>query len=332
VRQPEKELQHLEWVRSTKGAYVGDLALVWYPIKDGKIWDVCANTNQNVVTVLVVPREGGGRIQAIDGGDVIDNNTARQLPRRREPSAEEIADKAKGSEYSKKYFNGLLITRFDVRHTERTTPREEELSPFAESNFDVRLWRRFLAQQRLQNGQKVEIVGSEHNGRSAIFLGSVNRTAKVMLCARSSLEEDAYIDVDLRTLDPRFEAGDVVRTVPSYSGARIRSGIVARVDDWRVIDAEQVKREREAFESWYRRRSRMPAVAWGDRNTATLDPIVVWPADDVDLNGVAKIDVHILDPKCGEGVGTCTQIQGICSLSTVRCRSSGVNTDPEGRR
>jgi hypothetical protein len=302
LHQPEKELQHLDWVRSAKGVYAGDLALVWYPLKDGKIWDVCANTMPNMVTVLVVPREGGGKTGLIDGG----NNTARPLPRRREPSAEEISDRAKGGEYSRKYFNGLLIARFDARYTERTTPREEELSPFAESNFDVRLWRRFLAQQRLQNGQKVEIIGSEHNGRSAIFLGSVNRTARVVLCARTSLEEDEYVDVDLRSLDPRFEAGDVVRTVPSYSGARIRSGIVARVDDWRVIDAEQVKRERESFERWYRRRTHMPAVAWWDRNTATMDPIVVWPADDVDLNGVAKIDIHVLDPKCGEGVGTCS--------------------------
>jgi hypothetical protein len=290
----------LEWVRSSKGDYAGDLALVWYPLKDGAVWEQCANTEPTLVTVLVVPREREDTKGESDAGKARYTATSRPDPRRREPTAAELSDSARGAEYRKRYYNGLLITRFDTRHTSRTTPAEEELSPFAESNFDVRLWRRFLAQQRLRAGQKVEIVGSEYNMMAAVFVGGIHRTANVCLCARPPLLEDTVsVEVDLRCLEPRFEVGDVVRTVPSFKGAEIHSGIVSRVDDWRVLDVEEHRRQREQFEKLYWRRSRMPAIADSGRGVGSVDPIVVWPGDDVDINGVAKIDVQFIDPRTG---------------------------------
>jgi hypothetical protein len=289
----------LEWVRSRKGDYLGDLALVWYPLKDGVVWEQCVNTDPTLVAVLVVPREREDTKEVSEAGKgkARYTATARPDPRRREPSAAERSDSARASEYLKRYYNGLLITRFDTWYTSRTTPAEDELSPFAESNFDVRLWRRFLAQQRLRAGQKVEVIGSEYNGRAAVFVGSVHRVASVCLCACSPSGDTESVEVDLRCLDPRFEIGDAVRTVPSFKGAEIRSGIVSKVDDWRVLDAEEHRRQREQFVRLYWRRSRMPAIA--DREIGTVDPIVVWPGDDVDLNGVAKIDVHVVDPRTG---------------------------------
>jgi hypothetical protein len=272
------------------------------------VWEQCANTDPNLVTVLVVPREREVSKELSSAGKARYTDTSRPDPRRREPTAAELSDSARGAEYLKRYYNGLLITRFDTRHTSRTTPAEDELSPFAEANFDVRLWRRFLAQQRLRSGQKVEIVGSEYNGMAAVFVGSVHRAASVCLCARSPAEDTESVEVDLRCLEPRFEVGDVVRTVPSFKGAEIHSGIVSRVDDWRVLDVEEHRRQREQFEKLYWRRFRMPAIADRGRGVGSVDPIVVWPGDDVDINGVAKIDVQFIDPRTGIQVSARTYI------------------------
>ena len=48
----------MEWVRATSGVYAEDLALVWYPLCNGKVWKQCRNTDPNLIMVLVVPREG----------------------------------------------------------------------------------------------------------------------------------------------------------------------------------------------------------------------------------------------------------------------------------
>jgi hypothetical protein len=125
----------------------------------------------------------------------------------------------------------LLVTRFDARYTSLTIPKDKELGLFSEAKLDVRLWQRFLAQQRLRQGQRVEIIGRSYNGRSAVFLGRVDGTATMNLCARLPNEEES-IEVELCFLEPRFKVGDIVRTVPSNSSVDIRSGIV-----WKVVDS-----------------------------------------------------------------------------------------------
>jgi hypothetical protein len=70
--QYERELQsvfkHMDWVRCERGIYSGNLALVWYPLKDGKVCEQYNNVNLNLVTVLVVPREDVDANESIEDG------------------------------------------------------------------------------------------------------------------------------------------------------------------------------------------------------------------------------------------------------------------------
>ena len=109
----------MEFVRASTGIYAGDLALVWYPVKDGEVWKQCRNTDESLVTVLVVPRDSESDTESGHAGNSSE-------PRRRPPTAQELSEKDAGTKYMKRYFNGLKITRFPIRQTRRTTPREDE--------------------------------------------------------------------------------------------------------------------------------------------------------------------------------------------------------------
>ena len=166
----------------------------------------------------------------------------RPPAKRVENYAIQTARKAGNNAYENKtFFHGLLVARMKNSSIRRSKPQYAELQPFIESGFDVRPWKRYLAQDTLRFGDRVIVHGGPHHGRMGVVNTCCPGMAVIMAVGEDNDDSPTRLEVDMRSLDRHFLIGDNVRTIPQCEGEIVRYGQVVNIEE---VSVEQLKRRK----------------------------------------------------------------------------------------
>ena len=242
---PPPTFLNLQWVRPIRGTHADDLALVFYPVVKGKRWPPRARPWPEYVQILLVPRWNTDR-----GNTKSDNGSKRKRSSRppqvtlkdgSEPyrfvGCNSISLDSEGSKKVALYYNLIFMTTA-ATNLRASQPRSmDELEPFVAAEFDVRAWKRRLAQSSLRPEERVRIVGGDLHGQVGVIVDIDQGVASVVIAEQCEKEsEPQEVSVEIKDLERHFQVGDNVRCLATSHDTGTKFGTVIEVKEWTAED------------------------------------------------------------------------------------------------
>ena len=135
------------------------------------------------------------------------------------------------------YYNLIFMTTA-ATNLRASQPRSmHELELFAATEFDVRAWKRRLAQSSLRPEERVRIVGGDSHGQVGVIVDINQGVASVVIAEQSEKEsEPQEVSVEIKDLERHFQVGDNVRCLATSHEMGTKFGTVIEVKEWMAED------------------------------------------------------------------------------------------------